>query len=211
MISHVVAALADSALLLPASLVVAGYLAALGRVRLAAAWCLALALSGLATVAAKLVFHACGHELTTYDVVSPSGHASFATVFYGCLAVLFGTGRTRTAQGLLALATALFVLGVGISRVRTGVHTRIEVVIGTAIGAAALAVFAHLHARIGRPTVPLLPVVLAFAALVLVAGGLHLDLEARIGGVARRVSAALDVCARSDVAAAGLRFPPGGE
>ena len=197
MISHPVSALADSALLLPASVIVAAYLAVLGRWRLAGAWCLALALSGGATIAAKLLFKACGHEITVYDVVSPSGHASFATVFYGCLALLVGRGRPAAFRRVLAVATALFVVGVCVSRVRTAVHTPLETVIGVGIGAAAVAVFWALHARErGRP-VPLVPVAIGFGVLVVLLGGLHLSFEDQIGGVARRVSAALDVCAKT--------------
>ncbi len=208
MISRVVAALADSALLLPASVLLFVYLLALGQVRLAAAWALALGLAGSITLAAKLVFHACGQAVSDGDIVSPSGHASFAVIFYGALAIVVGSGRPAPVRPLLAAGTLLLVAAVGVSRVRTGAHTPAEVAIGIAIGAAALAVFALLHARAGRPGVPWRPVVAGFAAALLLLGGLHFSLEHRIGRIARQVSAALDVCAGPE--RADLSGPPSG-
>lgn len=192
MISRAVAALADSALLLPASLAVAAYLAWLREVRLAAAWLGALALSAAATIAAKLLFHACGHAIG--DVVSPSGHASFGLVFYGALAILLGSGRSTAVKAALGLGAGLLVVAVAISRVRTGAHSGAEVAIGLAVGGAALAVFAALHARSRPPALPWLPIAVGFGVAVLLLGGLHFSLEHRIARLARQLSAALDVC-----------------
>lgn len=195
MISRAVAALADSALLLPASALLAAYLLAVRELRLAAAFSLSLAIAGSATMAAKLLFHACGATITDADVVSPSGHASFAVIFYGAVAVLLGSGRAVAVKAALATLFALLIVGVSISRVRTGAHTAEEVGIGVLIGAVALALFASMHARLGRPRLAWAPVVLGFAAAVLLLGGLHFSLEHRIAQAARRLSSSLDVCA----------------
>ena len=221
MISRLVAALADAALLIPASALLLAYLAARREWLLALGWALAVAIAGTTTVVAKLVFHACGHAIGDLDVMSPSGHASFATVFYGSLTLLLGAGRPPAVRRLLAAGTALFVVAVGISRVRTWAHTPAEVVIGTAIGLAALGVFAAFHARAGRPALPVLPVGVGFAAALVLLGGLHFSLEHRIGRMARQLSAALDVCSGQEGSAqersrqersrqersAGLRLP----
>ena len=192
--SRAVAALGDSALLLPASLLLFCYLAGSRRMGLALAWALALAVTGATTLGAKLLFHACGSALTDLDVISPSGHASFAIIFYGAFAVMIGTGRSRRVAFCLAAGLALLVVAIAVSRVRTGAHSPAEVAIGMGIGAAGLALFAALHARAGRPFLPWPPLAVGFALTLLVLGGLHFSLEHTIGRVARRVSAVLDIC-----------------
>jgi membrane-associated phospholipid phosphatase len=195
---RVLSGLADGALLVPAAIVLLLYLFVSGQGAAARLWALVLVACGLATLAFKLLFHACGPTLTELDVVSPSGHASFATAFYGGLAILVGTGRPRWQQIGLGLAVAAFLALVGISRVRTGAHTGEEVVIGLAIGAASVALFWLLHRRIGRPAVSPRPLAIGFAAALVVLGGSHFSLEPLIGGAARRISAVLDVCEPSD-------------
>lgn len=194
MISRLVAGLGDAALLLPASVLLLGFLLWLGRARAALSLAVALALAGGATILAKLAFHACGGAVPELDVVSPSGHASFTTIFYGALAILLATGRPPGARWTAAAAAALLVVAVGISRVRTGAHSPAEVAIGVAIGAAALALFASLHGRSGAPALPWLPVGLGFAAALLLLGGAHFSLEHRIGRAARMLSSTLDIC-----------------
>ncbi len=198
MTSRIVSALADSALLLPASVFVLGCLVAFREARLALAFALALALTGSATIAAKILFHACGRAITDLAVTSPSGHASFATIFYGGLAIVLGTGRPAWVKTALAIGTPLFLVAVAASRVRTGVHTPAEVAFGLGIGGVALAAFAILHARTGRRTLPWLPVAGGFALALVLVGGAHLSLEHRIGGWARRLTAAIDVCPEPD-------------
>lgn len=194
MISPAIASLADSALLLPASALLLLFLAILGRFRIAAILALALVLAGAGTIVAKLLFHACGRAITDATVVSPSGHMSFATIFYGAVAILFGAGRPRWARLALGLGAALLVVAVGISRVRTQAHTSAEVAVGFLIGAAALAVFAALQRRAAQPTLPWVPVALCFGLALALLGGRHFSLEYRIRAVARDLSAALDVC-----------------
>jgi undecaprenyl-diphosphatase len=193
--------LADAALLLPAAAVLLIYLALSRRTAIVRIWAVTLAACGLATVGFKLIFHACGPSLTELDVVSPSGHASLATVFYGSLAILVGAGRPRWQKAVLGVAVLAFLLLVGVSRVRTGAHSPEEVVVGLAIGSLCTALFWVLHGRIGRPGVSPAPLAIGFVAAVLVLGGSHFSLEPLIGGAARRVSALLDVCRASGLAA----------
>ena len=194
MISPAIAALADSALLIPAALLLGVFLLALREVRLAVSWAASLVLGGAATLGAKLLFHACGHQLTELDVISPSGHVSFAIIFYGGAAILFGAGRPPRPQAALGVAAIILIAAVGVSRVRTGAHSPSEVLIGGGIGAVALAFFAALHARARARPLPWGPAALGFAAALVLLGGAHFSLEHRIGGIARRLSAAFDVC-----------------
>lgn len=209
MISPAIASLADTALLLPASVLLGGLLASLRQWRVVAAWLAGLAVAGGGTVAAKLAFHACGRALTDAAVVSPSGHASFAAVFYGAVVILLGAGRPRLARLLLGSAAALLVLAVGISRVRTGAHTPGEVLVGTAIGASGLAAFALLHARAGRPALPSAPVAAGFALALLAFGGAHVSFEHEIGRWARHIADRLDVCTEPDRARPSRSPDPG--
>ncbi len=194
MTSHLVSALADSALLLPASALLLLYLAVLREWRLALAFSACLGVAGGATIVLKLLFHACGHAITDSRVVSPSGHVSFATVFYGALALVLTGGRSQLVRRVAMAGIFLLILAVAISRVRLGVHSRSEVAIGFMVGAAALALFAVLHARLGRPGISWIPIAAGFVAAVILLGGDHFSLEHRIAVVARKLSSTLDIC-----------------
>jgi membrane-associated phospholipid phosphatase len=74
-------------------------------------------------------------------VESPSGHAAFGATFYGCLAVLFATGRTIGWRLALYGAAAALVVAIGASRVALEAHTVQEVGVGFFIGAVSIAVF----------------------------------------------------------------------
>jgi len=184
----------DAALLLPASLILLAYLAAARQLAAAGIWCVALAACAVTTIAAKLLFHACGAALSDLDIVSPSGHASLASVFYGSLTILVGSGRPRWQKALLGLATLTLLGLIGLSRVRTGAHSPEEVVLGLAIGALCVALFGALHRERVVPPVSPVPLALGFLVALALLGGRHFSLEPVIGDVARHISAVLDVC-----------------
>jgi membrane-associated phospholipid phosphatase len=186
--------LGDAALLLPASVILLVYLAAARQFAAVAIWCLALAACAVMTIAAKLVFHACGASLSEFDLLSPSGHASLGTVFYGSLAILVGAGRPRWQRIALAGATLLLLALIGVSRVVTGAHSPEEVVLGLAIGGLCVVLFGLLHRGHELPHVSPMPLALGFLAALALLGGRHFTLEPVIGKVARRLSAALEVC-----------------
>lgn len=195
MISSAISSLADAALLLPAAMFVLAYLALLREGRLMVAFAASLGAAALTTIALKLVFHACGHAIIDVRVISPSGHVAFGAVFYGALAILLASGHGPVIRRLAWAATLLLVLAVGISRVRTGAHSTAEVLIGFAVGGAAVGLFAALHGWAGRPRLPWLPIAAGFAVAVVLLGGNHFSLERDIAGYARRLATSLDVCA----------------
>jgi len=82
--------LGDSALLVPASALLAVYLFYLGSRRTATAWLSALALCVALTALSKVAFAACGSLVPVFGVSSPSGHTSLSATFYGCTALMFG-------------------------------------------------------------------------------------------------------------------------
>lgn len=108
-----VSALADAVLLAPVSALLVLYLALRGRSRTAAALALALLLGLGTTLLAKLVFHACGDAITSLDVTSPSGHASFAIIFYGALAAMLADGKPRRLRVAIAVAAGFLLLAIG--------------------------------------------------------------------------------------------------
>lgn len=205
---HNLSAAGDGALLVPASVMLVAYLLAMRRSDVAGIFAVALVTCGAATVAVKLLFRACGTSITDLDVSSPSGHASFATLFYGALAILAATNRPLWARAAIAVATFLLVMGIAVSRVATWTHSAEEVAFGLAIGMASLALFSALHTRIGRPAVPawhLAAAPMVALALTLLIGR-HLPSEHWIQEAALRASAALDVCQGVPERAAALRL-----
>lgn len=203
--SRAVASLGDAALLVPAWLLLSLALLAARRVRPAILWSAAIVLCAGATVLAKLVFHACGPSLSDLDVVSPSGHASLASVFYGGLALMIGVGRPVAWRAALATGSVVLLALIGASRVRTGAHSAEEVAIGFGIGGLALALLALAYRRSAPETVPAWPLAACLAVAVLALGGRHFSLERTIGRTARELASAIDVCTPTTVPAPSSR------
>jgi undecaprenyl-diphosphatase len=191
---HALSSLGDAALLLPASLILLAYLGASRQLAAAGIFCVALAVCAVATLAAKLLFHACGAALSDLDIVSPSGHASLASVFYGSLTILVASGRPAWQRGGLAVTTVALLGLIGLSRFWTDAHSAQEVVLGLVIGALCVALFGSLHRERAVPPVSPVPLALGFLIALAVLGGEHFSLEPTIGGLARHISAVLDVC-----------------
>ncbi len=156
----------DTAVLLPLSVVVLAWLLTAPSRGPAIWWIAALGFFGGVVGALKVVFFACP---LTPDIISPSGHTGFSLLVYGGVAVI-ATGKRRSIW-VRAAATAVaagLAAGIGLSRVVLGMHTMPEIVIGYAMGAVALSIFAAGYLRSkgsGRRVAPLL----AGAALVLAA------------------------------------------
>ncbi|EWY40459.1 hypothetical protein N825_34760 [Skermanella stibiiresistens SB22] len=184
----------DSGLLLPASACVFVYLMLRGAPTVALLW-VATLLTGLSlTLVAKLGFLACGVDGGLLDIESPSGHASFAAIFFGCCALIAGSGRPRWQRiGILGASTAIILL-VAVSRVRLRAHTWEEVVCGLAIGFASVAAFAWIHARMKPPVVRLRPVVVVVAVLAVLLNGHGLQAEPVIRDIARTLRISMNVC-----------------
>jgi MYXO-CTERM domain-containing protein len=200
-------ALGDTALLAPASLAVLLYLVTIRRWVDARAFLAALALGLGLTLASKLLFKACGGAIDVLNLNSPSGHASFATLFYGSLALMLGWGRSRLMVGLIWAATVPLLLAIGASRAAQDAHNWPEVGVGWLVGLAGLAVFVAL--RRGAETPPLSPYPLAvgLAAAVLLLGGRHFTPEHYIDRIAQAASISLDVCREPRVTALTPSLP----
>jgi membrane-associated phospholipid phosphatase len=192
-------ALGDTALLAPAALAITLYLAALRRWVEARAFVASLAFGLGATLVFKLLFKACGGAIEILDLNSPSGHASFATLFYGALAVMIGAGRPAWQAALVGTPAVAIVAAIGASRAIQGAHSWEEVILGWLIGLAGLAVFVVLHRRTERGPLSPVPLAIGLALAVLLVDGRHFSPEHYIGRMARYASTSLDVCTESRV------------
>lgn len=206
MISPAVSALADAALLLPASALLLLTLAILREGRLMIAFAVSLGAGAVAIVILKLIFHACGHAIADTRVISPSGHVAFGTTFYASLAIMLSRGRERRIQQALGIGVILLLVAVGISRVRVGAHSTAEVLIGYMVGGAAVGLFYFLHGWARRPALPWIPFAAGLAVAVIVLGGAHFSLEPKIARVARQMASSLDICTPSPDSAVRWRF-----
>jgi membrane-associated phospholipid phosphatase len=161
--------LGDTAVTVPLALLMLCFLVATRQPRLAIGWaiatiCCAGVISGL-----KLVLDACGNPLVGAGLTSPSGHTAMSVVVYGGFAAVIGTRLARPARVALLTGAAALIIAMPMSRIILHVHTPIEVVIGLAVGLAALAVIISI-AAIRRER---LPVLWLAAAAILVATLFH--------------------------------------
>jgi undecaprenyl-diphosphatase len=192
--------LGHSAVLFPASLIVVGLLLWLGRRADALAFAAALAAAVLATLAAKLTIYTCEPTTPWLGVESPSGHASFAAAFYGCLALLAAAGRPLSRRLAIYAATILFVALIGASRIATEAHTPSDVIVGAGFGALSVLLFQILRGPPRPIVVPLgvmalsVPVSAALALTILVYAR-HWTPEGLIEHAGWRLDRVLGVCA----------------
>jgi membrane-associated phospholipid phosphatase len=197
-IVHLVTGLGDSALLLPASAALLGYLLWRRQPRLALAWLATLALCLGLTALAKVAFLACGEHLPSLRMESPSGHASFSATFYGACAVLAALGRPRPQRLAIHAGAIALVVAIGASRVILGVHSPEEVLSGLAIGGLCVQAFALAGAPAASAPARVAPLILVLAllALAFVSAGRHLSAEAFLESLAERLAPAVG-CAAS--------------
>ena len=202
-----VSALGDTALLAPASLALFLYLLAIRRWAEARGFAAALAVGIGATLGSKLLFKACGGAIDLMNLNSPSGHASFATLFYGSLALMLASRRSRPTVTSLWVATILLVIAIGVSRVFQEAHSWPEVILGWLIGVSGLAVFLWLR-RPAEPA-PLSPVPLAVGLALAIAllGGRHFTAERYLDRIARAASTSFDICQNPRLTALEARTP----
>jgi membrane-associated phospholipid phosphatase len=192
-----ITSLGDSGLLLPASLCILAYLLYKGAHSVALIWTAVLAVGLGTTLVAKLGFHACGVEIGLPDVRSPSGHTAFGAIFFGCAGLLAGFGRPKWQRIAILGGAVTLILLIALSRVTLRAHTPEEVVGGLLIGGLSVAFFAWAHARAKPPEIRLRPVVVAFAALVVLLNGHSLNAEPLIRDIAYKLRSTMNVCAPS--------------
>jgi membrane-associated phospholipid phosphatase len=189
----------DIAVLLPASLGLIAFLAWFHSRQDAAAYAAAAAACLTAALFAKLALAACGGRHSLFGVESPSGHAAFAATFYGCLAALFGAGRTIGWRLALYGGAAALILLIGASRVALGAHNAREVGAGVLIGAMSIALFNVLRVKserlelTSRTFVRMSPFAALYAVCLLLLAD-HWTIEPFIDSIAAQVGANMHLC-----------------
>lgn len=137
----------DTAVTVPLALLMACFLLAARQPRVAVGWGLAI-LGCAGTIAAlKVVLAACGQSAGGGGLASPSGHAAMSTAVYGGFAAVIGTALKRPVREAAIAGAAVLMIGIALSRVMLGAHSRLEVAIGLVVGAAALGAILVIVAR----------------------------------------------------------------
>ena len=190
----------DATLILPAALTLLAYLWTTGARRIALSFGASLALSMLLLILSKVCFRSCGAWSAALDIVSPSGHAAMATLFYGCGAMLLARGRSQRVQLALGFFAMALIAAVAISRIALGFHTGQEVAAGLSIGLIGLALF-----RAASPAASdVLPApraaLAAFALIALLSHGEHIDAERWIAQLSSEFRGPAGVCTVSSPA-----------
>lgn len=137
----------DTAVTVPLALLMVGFLFAAKEPRLAIGWGLAIVGCAGAIGGLKLVFAVCGHPIDGARVASPSGHTAMSVAVYGGFAAVVGAILKGPARATLIAGAAIPVIGIPLSRTIVSGHTKIEVVVGLAVGIAALAAIIAIVAR----------------------------------------------------------------
>jgi membrane-associated phospholipid phosphatase len=170
----------DSAVILPLSALVLGFLWTVGQRRVAIAWVVGIGAAAAVIAAFKLVFGACGSAIAIAHIASPSGHTAMSTAVYGSLAVLIGGRFPPRCRSVLALAAAIVIVAIGWSRVVLHDHSRAEILVGFLVGVGALLLFRALLGRDAAPPLPLKWLLLCGAVLVAVMHGTRWMVEPAI-------------------------------
>ena len=164
---------ADQAVVLPLAMVTAFGLLLARWWRGLIAW----GVSVTGTLGTMLALKVLGLELSLHfgwpTAVSPSGHVAAGCVVYGGLALLLLRGRAPHL--FVAAIPLLLVMVIGVSRIRLGAHTPMEVLVGGAVGLLGAGSLAWLAGP--RPQLTAWPLVAALSGTVLAFYGLHIPAE----------------------------------
>lgn len=161
----------DAAVLLPVAVGILCWLA-LRSSKLAVWWVLALALDISLTSLSKIYFYACP---PMSDMRSPSGHTALSVLVYGTLAMMAALADgTQSRVAAIGAGVAVMVMIAG-SRLALNAHSLPEVVLGFAIGALSLALYAAMYVR--SPPASVWPVLIASGVLLALLNGQQLHAE----------------------------------
>jgi len=184
----------DSAVTVPLALLVFCFLFAAGQRRLTLGWVLAIGGSAVVIGALKIVFGACGHELTQVHLISPSGHTAMSTAVYGSLAPLIGARLPSGPRRTVLIAAAVAIVGIALSRVALHDHSRSEIALGFVVGVGAVAVFRVALSRQAAPVLPLGWLLLSGGILVVVMHGTRWMIEPAVHRLAWDFRLGLPFC-----------------
>jgi membrane-associated phospholipid phosphatase len=126
--------LGDSAILLPAALVIAVWLLAGKAWQIAFSWCLLFGLAMLIVIATKLAFLGWGIGSASLDFTGVSGHATRATAIFPVLFYLALQGPPRKTRSIVVLLGWILGVAITVSRVIVHAHSISEALAGSVLG-----------------------------------------------------------------------------
>ena len=188
---NVVTNFGDLAVLLPMMVVMTLWLIALGRPLTVVWWFVALAFCISVTAILKVSFFVCP---PLSDLHSPSGHTSLSTVVYGSLTLAVAANFIGWRRVAITSAGAVFIVGIGISRILLQAHSIDEVVAGSVIGAAALALFGPQFWRHRPADLQMRPLVVVSVLLAVMLNGQNLRAEDTLHAIGVYLNHAGMVC-----------------
>lgn len=161
----------DSAVMLPAAIAIALWLAAGGAWRATIAWLLAFGAGAVLVVATKIAFLGWGIGSARLDFTGISGHTTLATAVTLTAIHLLSRGLPRPYRlGLMAVGLT-GALAVGISRLALEAHSLSEVATGLLIGGLVAGSFVAATRRLPEPRLAPGVMVAALAAVCLTMHG----------------------------------------
>ncbi len=184
----------DSAITVPVSLLTFVFLIIVGQRRLAIGWGIAILGCASAIGALKILFAPCGQRLAFATLASPSGHGAMTTVVYGSFTLLLGSSLPRPFRMTLDVAAALLVAAIAVSRLALGAHDVAEVIVGLAIGLAALAGFRRILLAQGPVVLPVGWLAGAATVVIAVFHGIRWPTERVVHALAALLHLALPWC-----------------
>jgi membrane-associated phospholipid phosphatase len=161
--------------------------------KVALAWLVWLVVCGAVTAALKIYFHAC--PVRVVDLVSPSGHTSLSLFVYGGLFLITGSRWHDWPRPTFWLLGALLASAIAVSRLVIGAHSWIEVAIGVAVGALALAQFWTVFRHTPKPAMPIWPIWIVALIPILLLHVHNLPTESLLTRLALFLRGKVDFCA----------------
>lgn len=158
----------DLAILLPVAGVLTVWAALIRSRTIFIWWLVALALCVGGTGLLKIYFFACP---PLSDLHSPSGHTSFSTLIYGTLTLAVASSFEGWRRWMAALAGALFILAIAVSRIIVHAHSIPEVILGSILGVMALSLLIVAYRRDMPAKTYLAPLITISAMLVVLLNG----------------------------------------
>jgi len=189
---HALTNLGDSVITLPIAAAVLAWLAIWGDRRAALAWLGALLACGAVTAALKIYFKAC--PVPGLELDSPSGHTSMSLYVYGGLTLITAGQYRRWRRRAVLAAGGLLILAIALTRAVLEYHSTLEVVIGLAIGTAALALFWLAYRRRRPARMPVWPLWLVALLPIVLFSGRSLSAEGLLHRIAVYLHAIVGFC-----------------
>jgi membrane-associated phospholipid phosphatase len=189
---HALTNFGDSAVLLPLSLVILGWLMTARPANCALAWAGVLIGCNVLIGLLKIYFFACPGGPALH---SPSGHTGFSVLVYGALALIVTQELRRPWQkAAVACLGAAFVVAIALSRVALGMHSTTEIALGGAIGGAGLWIFALFYRKSRGRSGSMLSLGLIVLVVATLFHGSQLRIEGYLHSVSLRLGIGHAVC-----------------